>query len=350
MNLLTWIGIFLCLSQSAVLSGLNLGLFSLGKLELEVEARKGSEQARRVLALRENANFALVTILWGNVGVNVLLALLSGSVLSGVAAFIFSTVIITIFAEIIPQSYFTRHALRMASLLAPVLHFYQLLLYPVARPTAWVLDAWLGGENIRYFPERDLRRVIQLHMDATESDIARLEGQGALNFLEIDDVPLNEEGEPIDPTSVVTLPFSDGRPVFPRIALNPEDPFLCRINRSGKSWVVIVDEASRPQLVISADDFLREALFSPERFSPWRHCHRPIIVEHGQRRLGDLIGRFHIRSDDNGDDIVEDDVILLWGDQPRVVTGTDILGRLLRGIAVEKRGRPVPSGAVGATT
>ena len=338
MSVLTWLGILVCLSQSAILSGLNLGLFSRSKLELEVEAQKGDRRAKRLLALRADANFALVTILWGNVSVNVLLALLSGSVLTGVAAFVFSTVIITIFAEIIPQSYFTRHALRMASLLAPVLRFYQVLLWPVARPTAWVLDAWLGGESIRYFPERDLRRVIQMHMEATESDIARLEGQGALNFLEIDDIPLDEEGESIDPASVVTLPFETGRPVFPVISPDPDDPFLCRINRSGKSWVVIVDESSRPQLVISADDFLREALFSPEHFKPLRHCHRPIIVDQGHRKLGELIDRFHIRSDANGDDIVEDDVILLWGEQPRVVTGTDILGRLLRGIAVEKPG------------
>ncbi len=338
MTLVTWMGIFLCLSQSAMLSGLNLGLFSLGKLELEIEARKGNRQAKRVLRLRENANFALVTILWGNVGVNVLLALLSGSVLTGAAAFIFSTVVITIFAEIIPQSYFTRHALRMASLLAPVLRVYQVILYPVARPTSWVLDAWLGGENIRYFPERDLRRVIQLHMESAESDIARLEGQGALNFLEIDDVSIDDEGEPIDPASIVMLPFEAGRPTFPEIKNDAGDDFLGRIHRSGKSWVVIVDQQSRPQVVLSAHDFLREALFDSEHFSPWRHCHRPIIVEHGDKKLGELINRFHIRSDSDGDDIVEHDVILLWGKSPRVVTGTDILGRLLRGIAVQTRG------------
>ncbi len=349
MTLLTWIGIFACLSQSAMLSGLNLGLFSLGKLELQVEADKGSAQARRVLALRENANFALVTILWGNVGVNVLLALLSGSVLSGVAAFIFSTVIITIFAEIIPQSYFTRHALRMASLLAPVLRIYQVVLYPVARPTAWVLDAWLGGESIRYFPERDLRRVIRMHMAASESDIARLEGQGALNFLEIDDVPLGDEGEPIDPDSIITLPFVERRPVFPEIRPDPDDPFLREVNRSGKSWVVIVDQESRPQMVLGTSDFLREALFEPARFKPLRHCHRPVIVDRGEKKLGELIGRFRIRSDEGGEDIVENDVILLWGDNPRVVTGTDILGRLLRGIAREKRDEPsLPPGTVGS--
>jgi metal transporter CNNM len=344
MTLLTWIGILLCLSQSAMFSGLNLGLFSLSKLELEVEAHKGNVRAKRLLGLRQDANFALVTILWGNVGVNVLLALLSGSMLSGVAAFLFSTVVITIFAEIIPQSYFTRHGLRMASLLAPVLRFYQVLLYPVARPTAWVLDAWLGGENVRYYPERDLRRVIQLHMEAAESDIARVEGQGALNFLELDDVPLRDEGEPVDPESILRLEFDGPRPVFPTIRADPEDPFLRQVNRSGKSWVVLVDAEDLPRLVLSANDFLREAMFAPERFNPLRHCHRPIIVSSGERKLGELIPRFRLYSGREGDDIVEDDVVLSWGEQPRLLTGTDILGRLLRNIAGGSRDAEISPG------
>ena len=338
MTLLTWIGILLCLSQSAMLSGLNLGLFSLGKLELEVAARKGDERAARVLMLREDANFALVTILWGNVAVNVLLALLSGSVLTGVAAFLFSTVVITIFAEIIPQSYFTRNALRMASMLTPVLRFYQVLLYPVARPTAWVLDAWLGGENIRFFPERDLRQLIQLHMESAESEIARVEGQGALNFLELDDVPLDEEGELVDRESLLRLEFDGPHPVFPVILPSPEDPFLQALNRSGKTWAVILDQEEQPRLVLSTDDFMREAMFDPDRFNPFRHCHRPILVRRGDTKLGELIQHFRLYSGPEGDDIVEDDVVLLWDDRPRVLTGTDILGRLLRGIATRRGG------------
>ena len=31
-------------------------------------------------------------------------------------------------------------------------------------------------------------------------------------------------------------------------------------------------------------------------------------------------------------DVVDEDFILLWGEQKRVITGSDILGRLLRGI------------------
>jgi metal transporter CNNM len=333
MTLLSWLGILLCLSQSALLSGMNLGLFSMSRLELNVAAKKGDRRAQRILQVRQDANFTLVTILWGNVAVNVVLALLSGSLLSGVAAFLFSTVVITIFAEIIPQAAFTRHTLRLASPLVPVLRFYQILLYPVARPTAWALDAWLGGEEIRFFRERDLRRLIQLHMEAATSDIDLVEGQGALNFLELDDVPLDDEGEAIDPDSILTLEFVNGRPQFPTIAPTADNGFLQAINQSGKSWVVIVDDAGEPRLALNANEFIRDAMFTPHQFNPYRHCHRPIIARQSQTKLGDLIHRFQVRPGGIGEDIVEDDVILLWGDQPRIVTGTDILGRLLRGIA-----------------
>jgi metal transporter CNNM len=269
----------------------------------------------------------------------VLLALLSDSMLGGVAAFLFSTIVITVFAEIAPQAYFSRHALRVASSLTPLLWIYQMVLYPIARPTAWILDVWLGGEQMRYFPERDLRRVIQLHMAATESDVARMEGQGALNFLDIDDVPIDDEGEPIDPDSVLQLEFAKNRPVFPSITASTEDEFLRRVNRSGKSWITITDPSGEPRLVLHADDFLREALFAFERFNPYRHCHRPIIVRESKQKLGDLIQRLQL-TPGKSEDIVEEDVILLWNEHPRVVTGTDILGRLLRGIA--RSASPLP--------
>ncbi len=333
MSILTWIGIFICLSQSATFSGLNLGLFSLNRLELEVAVKNGDSRANKILRLRNNANYTLVTILWGNVAVNVLLALLSDSVLTGVVAFLFSTVVITIFAEIIPQSYFSRHALKITSFFLPLLHFYQFLLFPVAKPTAWILDAWLGGEQLRYFKEKDLRSVIKLHMEAAESDIARVEGQGALNFLELDDVPMENEGELIDLKSVLELKFDHHRPVFPRIKPTPEDEFLQYINRSGKSWVVIVDSKGEPRLILNSNEFIREALFAPEQFNPYRHCHRPIMVKDKTKILGEMIQRLQVRPGGRFEDIVEDDVILLWSDKPRVITGTDILGRLLRGIA-----------------
>jgi metal transporter CNNM len=332
-HLLTWIGIALCLSQSAMLSGLNLAYFSLDKLDLQVRAKKNDPRAQAVLKLREDANFVLVTILWGNVAVNVLLALLAGSVLAGVAAFLFSTVIITLFAEIAPQAYFSRNALRVASVFAPVLRAWQVLLYPVARPTALVLDRWLGKEAIRYYREQDLRDVIKLHMDASESDIAKVEGQGALNFLALDDVPFVDEGEAIDPDSVIRLEFADERPVFPNIERTGSDPFLQAVNRSGRKWVVITDMQDNPRLIVNADDLLRDALLNTAPFRPLRHCHRPVITANESVKLGDLLPRLKVTPQHVGDDVIENDVILLWGATRRLMTGADVLGRLLRGIA-----------------
>lgn len=115
MALFTWIGIVLCLTQSAMFSGLNLAYFSLSRLALESEAAMGNKVAAKVLVFRKNSNFLLTTILWGNVGINVLLTLLSNSVMIGVSAFLFSTIAITLLGEILPDAYFSRRALKVAS-------------------------------------------------------------------------------------------------------------------------------------------------------------------------------------------------------------------------------------------
>ena len=160
--LFIWLGILFCITQSAMFSGLNLAFFSLTRLRLEIEADEDPDGgASRVLALRQDSNFLLTTILWGNVGINVLLTLLSDSVMLGVASFAFSTVVITLFGEIIPQAYFSRNALRMASLLSPVLKFYQFLLYPVAKPSAMFLDAWLGKESVHLYAEKFIKQLLK---------------------------------------------------------------------------------------------------------------------------------------------------------------------------------------------
>ncbi|HEU65132.1 MAG TPA: DUF21 domain-containing protein [Chloroflexi bacterium] len=332
MTPLIWMGIVLCISQSAMLSGLNLACFSISRLHLELEAANNNKHAHRVLALREDSNFLLVTILWGNVSVNVLLALLSGSVLAGVIAFLFSTVVITIVGEIIPQAYFSRHALVMASRLSPLLRFYQVILFPIAKPTALVLDKWLGADAIVYFKEKDLRELIKMHASSSETDIDKVEGRGALNFLAIDDLPLAAEGEIIDPKSIVKLQFQGSKPVFPSIKPSSSDKFLKLIRASNKKWIIIVDQEGEPKMALESDSFLRDALFNRDAFNPYSHCHRPIIIKDEKVRLGDIISRLKVYPVHPGDDVVDEDVIILWNEEKRIITGSDILGRLLRGI------------------
>jgi len=337
MTALTWAGILLCITQAGMLSGLNLAIFSVSRLRLEVEAAGGSRDAERLLELRRGANLTLATVLWANVAVNVLLTLLSDSVLAGVSAFVFSTVVITLFGEIVPQAYFARHALRVAARLRPLLAAYRVLFYPVAKPTAILLDRWLGPESITFFRERDFRALMMRHAEDGGGELGRLEAIGALNFLDLDDIAVRDEGEPVDPLSVIELPVAGGRPLLPRFERSPNDPFLRRLDASGKKWVIFIDGAGQPCLVLDAHHFLRDALFQKGAPKPEAYWHRPIVVSDPRTRLGDVIGRMKVVPEHPEDDVVDNDLILVWGPQARrIITGADLLGRLLRGIATRE--------------
>jgi hypothetical protein len=247
---------------------------------------------------------------------------------------VFSTFFITFFGEIIPQAYFSRHALRMGSVLAPVVRFYQYVLYPLTKPTGLLLDKWLGEDGIKYWREHQLREVIRKHIEADEADVDRLEGLGALNFLALDDLPVSREGENLSADSLVELPIENGEPVFPAIERSTEDQFLKQVQRSGKKWVVVTDRNESPQMVIDADGFLREALFGEGDFDPLPFCHRPIAITDENVAIGDVLSRLEVHPNSSEDDVVDCDMILLWTKSRRIITGADILGRLLRGIVI----------------
>jgi Cyclin M transmembrane N-terminal domain len=331
-----WIGIAFCIIQSAIFSGLNLAIFSVSKLRLEVEAAGGNRDAVSLLGLRKDSNLTLSTVLWGNVTINVLLTLLSDSVLAGIGAFAFSTFVITLFGEIIPQAYFSRNAIRMAARLTPLLKAYQVVLFPVAKPTAIFLNWWLGPEGITFLRERDFRAFITRHVGAAGADVGELEAIGALNFLDLDDVAVLDEGEPVDPRSVITLPIENELPMLPKFERSPNDPFLRLLDASGKKWVIIVDAAGQPRLVLDAHHFLRDALFDEVFVDLETYWHRPIIVTDMRTPLGEVIGRMKVKPEHSEDDVIDNDLILVWGTQKRIITGADLLGRLLRGISTRE--------------
>jgi hypothetical protein len=91
-------------------------------------------------------------------------------------------------------------------------------------------------------------------------------------------------------------------------------------------------------VVLESDSFLRDAIFNNDVFKPYSHCHRPIIIKDKKTRLGDTLSRLKVHPVYRGDDVVDEDVILLWGEEKRIITGSDILGRLLRGIVQNEPG------------
>lgn len=331
---LIWIGIVFCISQSAIFSGLNLAFFSLTRLRLEIAAdQSNSTRAAKVLSLRQDSNFLLTTILWGNVGINVLLTLLTDSVMTGVASFAFSTGIITFFGEIIPQAYFSRNALRMASGLSPILKFYQVLLYPVAKPCALILDAWLGKESINFFTEDNIKLFIKKHIDEQGSEIDDVEGMGAINFLSLDDFKITDEGEEINPESIISLPTKNGQLIFPDYRTAGDNTFIKLINKSGEKWIVITDEKQKPVWVLDADGFLRSCLLTEMHQEIETFCHVPVIIKDKNIDLGIIIRKLRRDVERSSDSPIDLDVVLYWtGEQKRIITGADLFGRLLTGI------------------
>ena len=163
------------------------------------------------------------------------------------------------------------------------------MLFPVAKPTALLLDVWLGEEGITYLRERDLREVIKRHIHAEETDLDREEGLGAINFLQLDDIPVSEEGEPVDPESVIALPVHIDLPILPSFEPRSDDPFLEQVQRSGHKWAVLTDPEGSPLLVLDCDAFVRGVFRQGTSYNGYEACHRPIVVSDPDTSVGDVL-------------------------------------------------------------
>jgi len=235
------------------------------------------------------------------------------------------------------------------------LNFYRAALYPLTKPTAMLLDWWLGIEGITYLRERDIRSLIA-RSAASGGDVGKLEAIGARNFLDLDDVPVTDEGELVDAQSIISLPQANNRCVLPHFERTPDDAFLRKIDASGKKWVIVTNPTGEPVFVLDSHQFLRDALFDELEANPNNYWHRPIVVRDMKTKLGDVIGHMKVVPEHSDDDVIDNDLILVWGDQKRIITGADLLGRLLRGIvAVDGAGttrqpadRGAQSGAIAA--
>jgi hypothetical protein len=221
----------------------------------------------------------------------------------------------------------------MASRLSPILIFYQYLLYPVTKPSALLLNWMVGQESIHYFKENSLVKLISRHIeDESAEEIDYVEGVGAINFLTLDDIAADQEGEQLHPASIVQLEHVNGQPIFPGWTGHKDDEFLRKINESGEKWVVIADHGNNPTWVMDADGFLRAAIFENHDIQPGDYCHEPVIVKDRFQKLGDILQLLKIQPESEHDDVIDQDIILLWAQRKQIITGADILGRLLRGI------------------
>uniref|UniRef100_A0A182K384 CNNM transmembrane domain-containing protein n=1 Tax=Anopheles christyi TaxID=43041 RepID=A0A182K384_9DIPT len=172
-----WLSIIIicfCLMFSALFSGLNLGLMSLDKTDLQILRNTGSEKekeyARVIQPVRKHGNYLLCSILLGNVLVNSTFTILLDSLTSGLFAVIGSTVAIVIFGEIIPQAICSRHGLAVGAKTIYITRAFMILTYPVSYPTSKILDMLLGKEIGNFYDRDRLKELVQVTKDVNQLD------------------------------------------------------------------------------------------------------------------------------------------------------------------------------------
>lgn len=198
-----------------------------------------------------------------------------------------------------------------------------------------ILDRLIGEEAIPWFREDELRNVLKHHARESDTELSSIEATGAVNFLNLDDIPIRKEGEIIDPRSVLELPFEKGKPVFPAFEANTEDNFLKKIAASGKKWIILTDQLSKkPCMALNAPLFLRNILLGEGVFNPIKACHKPLIICREDSNFGSVLNKLTVEKRKSGDDVIDKDLILYWTDEEkRIITGSDILEYLMRNIA-----------------
>jgi len=186
--------VIMLLVFSAICSGLNISLMSLGVADLKRQAKLGSITAIRVLPLRINSNLSLASIILSNVAVISAISLvidhfISGQshIWSGIVAGLLSTILIVLFGEIFPQALFSRHALSFTSRFSGLLKLMIVTTYPLSKPLQLLLDRLFGDETTRLHSRRELGILIGEHFDNNQSELDEDEVeimQGALALSE----------------------------------------------------------------------------------------------------------------------------------------------------------------------
>lgn len=202
--LVTGGAIVVLLVLSAFFSCSETALTASSEPRMRELARQGSPRARMVVALLERKSRLLGSILLGNNLVNIFAsALATGLLLSvfGEAGVYYATaamtVLVVIFAEVLPKTYAIGHADRIATLAAPALKPVVAVLAPVSllisKIVEWTLRAFhapASAEELHRHREEELRGLIALHAGQTPE--IRQERQMLRSILDLDDVEVYE--------------------------------------------------------------------------------------------------------------------------------------------------------------
>jgi Mg2+/Co2+ transporter CorB len=197
-------GIGILLVVSAFFSGSETALTAASNPRMHELVRQNSRRAGIVLALHQRKSRLIGAILLGNNLVNILASALATSILLemfGEPGILYATLgmtlLVVIFAEVMPKSYALTHADRMALAVAPVMRWIVVFLAPLTSIIHGVVEVFLKLFGVRLLSEQpdkereeELRGAIALHT-GLEPEL-RQEQQMLRGILDLDEVEVDE--------------------------------------------------------------------------------------------------------------------------------------------------------------
>jgi Mg2+/Co2+ transporter CorB len=130
--------LFILIVLSGFLSGSETALTATSKPRILLKIKKGNKRAGYVLKILNNLDNVISSLLLSNNLVNILASSLATAVLYdlfGVSGIFYATLIMTIliviFAEILPKTYSLNRPTRTSILIAPIIYYLSKTLYPV---------------------------------------------------------------------------------------------------------------------------------------------------------------------------------------------------------------------------
>ncbi len=192
--------VFFLLALSAFFSGSETALTAASDSRLHEWAKRGNKRAAMVNKIRDRKDRMIGALLLGNNLVNILASALMTSVLIqlvGQAGVVYATLIMTvlvlIFAEVLPKTYALTHADKMSVAIAPIIRFIVWLFFPIAGAVNYIAGLTLKffGADMSKISEGShmeiLRGVIELHKGAdTETQQQRAMLRSVLDLFEVD--------------------------------------------------------------------------------------------------------------------------------------------------------------------
>jgi metal transporter CNNM len=260
---LTLIVTLVLLLCGAIFSGLNIGLMMVRPAELKRKAAHGDKIAARLYEYRKDGTYLIVCILLGNVAVISTLTLLLESISTGLVAGVVTTLMVTIFAEIVPQTIFVRKGYHFSRHFFWLLDIIFFLFWPLARPLTTILNNILGEELPTIFTREELSHLVDEHAKAGHSGIDMDESRIVSGALRYSTLTAKEIMTPLN--DVVSVDADDTLDIS----------LLLRLKHSGHSRFPVYSEEAKDYIgVLYMKDILGEGL--PE---PIAHIYRDKIFD-----------------------------------------------------------------------